>query len=295
MKLKILLMLFLSGMPGILRAAGLASRFSEVTIDDVQPGVAYGILEAAGLPLSVQNKSESAVLIRVDVQKPEAARDGFEPIPDIGWVKLEKSEFKIKAGREGATDIVIAIPDDNRLLGKKFQVNFWSRSVGPGLQLGLLSSLRLSVAAKRLSTEDLARHVQGIKNRSLWAVEFWPPKVILADVAAGRAYDAQKDGHAIFRLVNTSERKQRLALTVRSFEQAGVGLPSGYEDCPDPSWVSASQRIKIRSKKEKRVHVALALPDESRGRRFACVLEAVIDGAPVDWRPATQIFVETVK
>ncbi|MBI4668303.1 MAG: hypothetical protein HY747_03815 [Elusimicrobia bacterium] len=275
--------------------AGLASRFSVVTIDNLQPGVTYNVQEAVGMPLAVINKSGEKVTVRIDAQKPQfQSRPEFEPIPDISWVRLEKNEFEIKAGEEKGTNVFLTIPDDERLLGKKFQVNFWSRTIGAGIQLGLMGSLRFEIAKSRLSPEDLNRHVNGIKNRTAWAMKLTPLKAVLSNVVPGRLYDAEHDGGAVFAIANLSEKKLVFNLSVKPFAETEIEPAPDYADCPHPSWLKVPAKIKVRRGRSAKVPLKIQLPDDKNlsGYRFSCAIEATVEGAPVDYRRFSQVFVE---
>ena len=89
-----------------------------------------------------------SVLLKMELLFPEASelKEGFEAIPDLGWIKLDKAEFTgIKPGEAATTDVIISIPDDRQYQGKKYQVFIWSHTVGRSIGVGLKSKLLISI------------------------------------------------------------------------------------------------------------------------------------------------------
>jgi len=134
---------------GTLDAAGLTTGFSEVSLSDLKIGKSYSTKETAGLPLVVVNTGDEPIDLKVELLLPQPSelKEGFEPIPDLTWIKLEKTEFKdIKPNDAAMTDVVISIPDDARYSGKKYQVFIWSHTVGRRIGVGLKSKLLFAVS-----------------------------------------------------------------------------------------------------------------------------------------------------
>ena len=129
-------------------ASGLKTTFSEVTLENLEPGRTYSAKETAGLPLVIENTGNEPVDLVVEVLAPEPQelKEGYEPIPDISWIVLEKKNFSgVEPGGKAETDIMIAIPDAARYHGKKYQVYIWTHSVGLSIGVGLKSKLLLSI------------------------------------------------------------------------------------------------------------------------------------------------------
>jgi hypothetical protein len=134
---------------------GLSTRFSVVTVEDLQPGQRYNVREKSPVPFSITNTSENNVELKIDVTLPSTDRyesmasAGFEPIPDVSWVTVAQTTFTIPAGQTVETDVFIAIPDENRYRGKRYQVHLHSHTAGAGfLAVGLNSTLRFTVASR---------------------------------------------------------------------------------------------------------------------------------------------------
>ena len=129
-------------------AAGLSSTFSEVKIENLSIGTSYSTTKEAGLPLNVVNTGDEPIDLKVDILLPEQSelKEGFEPIPDIGWITLENDEFKgVKPKDSAIADVNISIPDDPKYLGKKYQVFIWSHTIGKRIGVGLKSKLLITI------------------------------------------------------------------------------------------------------------------------------------------------------
>lgn len=79
-----------------LHAAGLSTAFSEVMIENLGAGNDYSTQKVAGMPLVVVNTGDEPVDLKMEVLIPDIAelKEGFEPIPDLSWIKLEKKNLK---------------------------------------------------------------------------------------------------------------------------------------------------------------------------------------------------------
>ncbi len=124
-------------------AGGLSTAFSKVEVKNLVPGITYSTEETIGLPLEVKNTSDYEVELKIDILMPQEdeLKDGFMPIPDLGWISLDEDHFFIEAGGTGKTDVYIDIPNDADHFGRKYAVYIWSHTVGRSIGMGLKSKL----------------------------------------------------------------------------------------------------------------------------------------------------------
>jgi hypothetical protein len=127
---------------------GLTTDFVETLIEGVPVGSRY-VLTAR--PVVVRNTGDYPMELRYDATVPDPAemRVGYEPIPDAAWVSFEPRQFSVTAGGSAAGKMVLYIPDDPALVGKRFQVMLYlhgapkeSPSMGVGLSPRVLFSVR---------------------------------------------------------------------------------------------------------------------------------------------------------
>lgn len=145
-------MLFVLGFifPVTANAGGLSTGFSEVILVDLQINKTYSTQKTAGLPLTVVNTGQEATDLKIEVllPQPQELKPGFEPIPDISWIRLEKSDFKqVKPNEAAQSDVLIAIPNKPQYRGKNYQVFIWTHTVGRSIGIGLKSRLLLKIKA----------------------------------------------------------------------------------------------------------------------------------------------------
>lgn len=141
------LILWLSPHP-VLEAAGLSTGFSEVTLENLEIGKSYSTKEVAKLPLVVVNTGNEPIDLKIELLMPqsEELKEGFQAIPDLGWIKLEQTDFREIQPNEAATcDVIISIPGEAQYQGKKYQLFIWSHTVGRRIGVGLKSKLLFSI------------------------------------------------------------------------------------------------------------------------------------------------------
>ena len=136
-----------------LYAAGLRTRFVEVKLNNLTPGNTYSVKELTKRTLLVENVARNAVVdIEITAEKPVSRNltRGYEPLPDLSWVKIEKNYFeKIGPGCSVETDIYVTIPSGKEYYGKKYQVYLYSHTVGKTVyKVGLMSRILIDVAKK---------------------------------------------------------------------------------------------------------------------------------------------------
>ncbi|MBI4335065.1 MAG: hypothetical protein HY589_00240 [Candidatus Omnitrophica bacterium] len=129
-------------------AKGLSTGFGEVILEELETGLTYSAKETAGLPLVVVNTGKEPIDLKVELLMPDASelKEGYEPIPDLGWIKLEHTEFSgIQPKETATTDVAISIPNDDIYRGRKFQVFIWSHTTGTAIGVGLKSKLLFTI------------------------------------------------------------------------------------------------------------------------------------------------------
>jgi len=153
-KLLILSLVFILAATGIAMAGGLSSHFIEVKLKDVKIGKIYSVQEKTGKLLDISNTTEDMTLdIAIESEKPQDYNlvSGYEPIPDLSWVVIEKNFFEgLKPGETVKTDILISIPKKGKYAGKKYQVYIYSHTTGEQtFRTGLMGRLLIEINKKK--------------------------------------------------------------------------------------------------------------------------------------------------
>ncbi len=284
------------GLPGNVFSLGLSTPFGLVTVENLQPGETYNTRELVNLPLSSTNKSETALDLRIDVVVPDSVRypnmasAGFEPVPDAGWVSVTAPEITAPPGQTVATDVVIRVPDDDRYLGKRYQVQLMSRMVTKGpLAAGLNSTLRFTIAPRRAGPEEIAQRkkVETFKNVSFTLL---PSRVDPGPIEPG--------GEILIplKLANTSD--ETFTFFFSSVRPENVGLLGGSEVLAAPTdWLDAPRKgLKVGANQVKKFSVRVRVPKtaDRRGGRYLAVLKVELPGLTTVLNQAVRLYL-TVK
>jgi len=147
-KIFFLAIIFLAA--GTAFAGGLSSHFIEVKLKDLEPGATYSVKEQTKKALDIINTTEDITTdIGIEAEKPVDYNlvPGYEPIPDLSWVKIEKNYFeKVGPGQSVETDISISIPKGKEHAGKKYQVYIYSHTAGKDtFRMGLMGRVLLEI------------------------------------------------------------------------------------------------------------------------------------------------------
>ena len=139
--------------PNFLYAGGLSTTFVQVKLENLEPGKNYSVKNLKNKTLKVRNTTEGITTdIEIELEKPKGANlaPGYEPIPDLSWIKIQKSYFKkIGPGESAETDIAIKIPKNSQFYGKKYQAYIYSHTAGEEtFRMGLMSRILIHTAEK---------------------------------------------------------------------------------------------------------------------------------------------------
>ena len=129
-------------------AVNIRTPFVSVTAQSVVPGEEYS-LRANGLrALKIYNKGNEKIRVKFEVIP--VGREGFEALPDAGWISFEKESLEIAAGAFAETDVLINVPDEKGSYGRKFAAVIVSAgSVGGNISAGLRSKLFFETLKKK--------------------------------------------------------------------------------------------------------------------------------------------------
>lgn len=128
-------------------AYGLRTGFGKVILEDVPAGREYSMREDSQFPLVIENNSDRAINLKLEVLVPEEGevQEGYESIPEADWIALEKDSFTVNPHGKAETDVVINVPDSEDYLGRKFHVFIWSYTTGGSVGVGIKSKLLFTV------------------------------------------------------------------------------------------------------------------------------------------------------
>jgi hypothetical protein len=297
MKCSILIGAFLLASPAA-HAGSLTSTFSEVLIQNLQPGQKYSLQEVANFPYNIKNIGGDDIQIKMEVipPSPNVLRPGYEVIPDTGWITLEKNQFVVRSSETQTSDIIITIPRKDEYLGKRYQVNLWSRTLGlnGGLNItaGLESVLLITTDKEFSKVENYPGNPAPVNLN----FEVKPRVITAKKVKLGGKVEVSKNSGTAWRVTNLNAKKCAFTVKGLSAKEAAIKQKEGYEDCPDPSFLSFDrERFSLSPRAARDVRIYLNIPDkqEYRNKKYLFV---ILTAAGEDTRSGgvyTKLLVET--
>jgi len=256
--------------PGAARAAGLRTKFGEVVVRGLKIGQVYSLNSLLSLPLRVTNTGDQTVDLRVDVIRAssQTLHAGYEVIPSTDWVRLDKHQFTVEPDHEAVTDVVVSIPNDPALMGRRFEADIWSRTqtrVGM-FGVGMQSRLLIQVASAPPTEDELKKR---FVDEHLANLDFTllPTEGVARDVPLGTEVDLKKLSKVSIKLINPND--QKLNFRIRSLPnfEALLPVPPGYEEAYDPKWLRpAEEVVPVDGNSIKETSLLVKIPDEARYR-----------------------------
>lgn len=279
--------------------AGLRTKFGEVVIRNIKIGQTYSLHKLVNLPLRVVNSGDAPVELLVDVipVSSESLRAGYEPIGAADWVKVETGRFDLAPDREAVTDVLVAIPSEPALLGRRFQADIWSRTRSSRGQfaVGLLSRLLIHVDSTPPTEDELKKK---FVDENTGNVEFsiTPSMADAGLVPLGRALRLRRERKMTLKLVNTNERPLNFRLRSIPVWETVLAPIDGVESAYDPKWLTAEKEIvKVPASSIGEAAFMLNIPDEERvrGKKFLFVVSVEVLEQRIPTRAYYKLFVTT--
>lgn len=252
-------------------AAGLRTPFGEVIVRHLKIGQTYSMYKLVNLPLRVVNTGGETSEVRIETVRASVITPGYEPIPSLDWVRVDQGTHTIAANREAVTDLIITIPNDPALLGRRFQADIWSHSVDHRAYLvGLKSRLLMHIDSTPPSEEELKKK---FVDETLANLDFTisPMNFEVAGVAVGRKVDLRKEHKLVIKVVNPNDRVLNFRVRSIPVSESMILAPAGYVEARDPSWLRPEKDIvKIEGSSISSLGLNLTIPDEpgTRGQNY---------------------------
>lgn len=279
--------------------AGLKTQFGEVIVKGLKIGRTYSMHKLVNLPLRLVNTGDAEVEVVIDVIQPskDVLRAGYDVIPSTSWVKLDADRLVIGPSREGATDISISIPNDPALLGRRLQVDFWSRTrdlMSP-VAVGLQSHLLLHIDSTPPTEEELkAKYV----DETLANLDFTvsPTSTDIGTVPLGRVFDLRKERKISLKLINPNDMALNFRVRAIPVWESLAVPPAGTEAALDAGWLKPGKEIvKVEGNSIGEVPLTILIPDEerTRGKRFLLLLGVEVLEQKISTKVYSKIYVTT--
>ena len=123
----------LSAWSGESGAAGLRIEPGGLLIQDVPVGETRSVVESSGIAFVVYNRDNVPHVYRISAHRPSQAGNGKWPrgyceIPDPSWIVPTPDVLEIPAGSSASFDVLVRLPEDDRLHNQKWAVTLEVKS-----------------------------------------------------------------------------------------------------------------------------------------------------------------------
>ena len=279
-------MLAVLALPLPVAAGGLRCSVGEVVIENLKIGHTYSLAKLANLPLSVTSTDAQVIRVNIMPLRPDTSelRQGAEPIPDARWASATPDMLELEPGKTVASDMSLAIPNDPSLLGRRFQVGFWTHTMpreGEMVAHGLKSRVIFTIAP---TPDDSEQQPTGDMS-----VTLQPAEVRLSGVAPGRDYRIESAGSSPLKVRNTSTHPVTVELKALGATASGGSLSAGDGELLSAAVVKIEPASFTLAPGEERPvtgTVSMERAKGLRGRNFMCIVSAAV----VDQSVRTQIY-----
>lgn len=243
--------------------AGIKSNYSKVFVQNLPIGQTVSMKELVNLPLIISHHYNTPVFISIVAEKPEKPKEGFEAIPDPNWIQVESNGLTLEAQSEVKLDVKVSVPNDESLLGRKFQV--FINVFTPGETFGGAIRYGYQIKGNFLFTIAPVRNEEGLKaaleHPSDAAFTLFPPRVNLFNVLPGMTVKAISPERKKITITNNSNKRQKYFLaSIDPFKTAYAPDP-GAQFTGDPDQVDLGQdEISLNPGQSKQLDIKIKVP-----------------------------------
>lgn len=243
--------------------AGIKSNYSKVFVQNLPIGQTVSMKELVNLPLTISHHYDKPTYVSITTEKPQTPKEGFEAIPDPTWIQVESTGLTLAPHSEAKLDVKVSIPNDESLLGRKFQV--FVNVFTPGESFGGAISYGYQIKGNFLFTVAPVRNEEGLKSAlehpSDAAFALFPPRVNLFNVLPGTTVKAISPERKKITITNNSNKRQKFLLaSVDPFKTAYSPDP-GAQFPGDPDQVDLGQdEISLNPGQTKQLDIKIKVP-----------------------------------
>ena len=264
------------------RAIGLRTQFGEVIVKNIKIGQTYSLYRLLNLPLRIVNTGDVETDLKIEVIRigADKMRPKYEPLGSLDWVRLAQSTFTVAPNREAVTDLIISVPNDPALLGRRFEADILTRTTNARGVYGvaLLSRLMIHVDSTPPTEDELKKKFVDDNIANLDFTVF-PVNGAITGVAVGRPVDLRKEHKISIKLINPNETAVRFRMRSIPPWESEIPVPDGFEAPSDPKWLkSDAEFVKVEGNSIGEASFILTIPNEDvhRGKNYFFVVSVEI-------------------
>ena len=277
---------------------GIQTKFAQVRVSNLRIGGRYSLADLVNFPLRVVNDGTETLKLKVTVMPPgHPNSQGMEPIPDVNWIELQRSTFSVRPGLEAVTDVVINVPNDEKLMGRQFYVLLVTESDNPStMGVGIVSQLGIGISSEKPTAEQLkAKYIN--KRLANLNFAFEPMETEVNDLPLGRRVQL-KDFHADLKLLNPNDYALDFRVIPVAFWESAIAMPPGMIAAWDPKWlIVAKEHVKAKSESFTPIDLSVKIPDDPRlrGKTIILIVRAEILQQEIPAYAYGEVVVRTAK
>lgn len=280
---------WLAAAPGSVQATGIAMRFVDITLENVEPGAHFNLRVIRNLPLVVINQDDmegTDIIVEAVSPNPSEMKESYEPIPNPNWIKIVPDHFHLGPKASASCDVVVEIPDDKTLIGHHYEAIIWAHtdhrknllnSNGVMIEAGLRTRFRMSIGT--MGPASLQRE-KALKKLAEINANFSvsPDNLFVQNIGLGHRVDLKTENKAVFKIINESDNAIELK-TAAVPADPNITPQAGYENAPDPKWLEITPvRVKVDGNSIKELRLKLTIPDkpEYHGKKYMILLATTL-------------------
>lgn len=296
--LKIILVLLL-GSP-VFAGHSLTTKFSDVILSGMKPGMVYSLKKERNIPFTIVNNAEEKRDIEVTIQLPSESqmKENYESIPDVSWVSVFPSRFQLGPGESIDCDIIISIPPEEEFENRHFQAMIETKSAGKPGGVGVTISFALS-SRLRFSTGPRPEKIMDEYRQRVFAalqLEISPMSLFVRDeIPVGKKAKIDGVDFEVPQVVNKGRESYKLEMALSPKPQE-YGLNPEYEELPAEVKVKIKKK-KIASKPRSFSDIAMEIeiPDseEFYGKKYAFVVVGNVMGFDIPIELFGRVYFKT--
>ena len=273
------LILVLLARAGIGHALSLRSSAAETFLGDFAPGNSAVETRAEGSRLHLENSGSEPLRVGIKAVLPPAGdlKDGFEPWPFPGRVRLEPSSAELRPGEASPVEIAVDVPQDPSLSGGQYQVDVLAKaSDRAGSSLTVKTRVLLSVGAPLAEAGDIP--AEGRAERPGFSLA--PASAAQERVPLGRIGRGPGELGTTVKIVNAGDEDLTVTLMpARSWDDAAVSA-KGQAFAPNPRWLAFEPAVvKVPAGAIGSARAVVAVPAEPRYAAKRWTFVAAVDAA----------------
>ncbi|GEM_PF-1764396 len=279
---------------------GLATKFGEVILSGMYPGMVYSMKKERKLPYTVINNASERAEVEVTIAKPTSSqlKENYEEIPDITWVKVFPAHFTLEQGEEMDCDLIISIPEEEQFTNRHFQAmvktQLAAKPYSPGVSLAFSYSSRIRFSTGPRPESIIQEYREKIMEALQIKIE---PLSFFIDEKIVPGKKTRLDGRKnnTVQVINRSRENFSFKFSVPS-RIKDYGIVTEYEPVPAEVKVTIKKKkMKVKPRSISDIVMEIAIPDKEEfyGKNYAFVVVGKLMGFDIPIELFSRVYFRT--